>query len=99
MGGHFVLTIDEQQDLCQIAREREDAILAASLQATHRLYDCDLRGKLALMFGNEGAGLSPALSQLATQNFIIPMRGKVESLNVAAAAAVCLFERVRQRAI
>jgi TrmH family RNA methyltransferase len=97
MGGNFVLTIYEQQDLCQIARERTGAILAASLQATHHLYDCDLRGKLALMFGNEGAGLSPALSQLATQNFIIPMRGKVESLNVAAATAVCVFEVVRQK--
>jgi TrmH family RNA methyltransferase len=49
------------------------------------------------MFGNEGAGLSLALSQLATQNFIIPMRGKVESLNVAAATAVCVFEVVRQK--
>lgn len=97
MGGHFVLDIYEQQNLTDIAVQFNGTILASSLQATHRLYDCDLRGKLALLFGNEGAGLSLALQQLATQTFIIPMPGKMESLNVAAAAAICLFEAVRQR--
>ncbi|MDD4965190.1 MAG: RNA methyltransferase [Gallionella sp.] len=97
MGGHFVLEIYEQQNLTDIAKQFDGNILASSLQASTRLYDCDLSGKLALLFGNEGAGLSPTLQQLANQNFIIPMPGKVESLNVAAAAAVCLFEAARQR--
>ncbi|MFY9261916.1 MAG: RNA methyltransferase [Gallionella sp.] len=97
MGGHFVLDIYEQQPLIDIATQFEGSILASSLQATQSLYDCDLHGKLALLMGNEGAGLSAALCKLATQTFIIPMPGKMESLNVAAAAAVCLFEAVRQR--
>jgi TrmH family RNA methyltransferase len=61
------------------------------------LYDCDLRGNVALLIGNEGAGLSDELQNLATQKITIPMQGKVESLNAAAAAAICLFEVVRQR--
>jgi TrmH family RNA methyltransferase len=47
--------------------------------------------------GNEGAGLSPQLDQAASMRVTIPMPGPVESLSVAAAAAICLFERVRQR--
>ncbi|WP_276320107.1 TrmH family RNA methyltransferase [Parasulfuritortus cantonensis] len=50
---------------------------------------------MAFAFGNEGAGLSPALLR-ESRPFSIPMAGAVESLNVAAAAAVCLFERLRQ---
>jgi RNA methyltransferase, TrmH family len=49
------------------------------------------------LFGNEGAGLTPALAARAHQTVHIPMPGKTESLNVGAAAAVCLFERVRQQ--
>lgn len=97
MGGHFALDIHERQDLPDIAQAFPGALLAASLQASRSLYDCDLRGKLALLVGNEGAGLSDRLLNLATQTIAIPMPGKVESLNAAAATAVCLFEAVRQR--
>jgi TrmH family RNA methyltransferase len=47
--------------------------------------------------GNEGAGLSGELAAVAGVEAGIPMPGEVESLNVGAALAVCLFERVRQR--
>ncbi len=97
MGGHFVLDIYPQQNLTAIARSFDGKVFASSLQATHDLYHCDLSHNVALLLGNEGAGLSPALQSCATQTFIIPMPGNVESLNVAAAAAVCLFEVVRQR--
>lgn len=97
MGGHFALHIHEAADLPNIAQEFTGKILAASLQADQSLYDCNLRGKLAFAIGNEGAGLSPALLDAAQERFIIPMPGKVESLNAAAATAVCLFEAVRQR--
>lgn len=110
MGGHFVLDIHERQDLLGVAKafceqplrgspaaHSAGVLLAASLQAKRSLYDCDLRGKVAFMIGNEGAGLSAALLNLATQTITIPMPGKVESLNAAAAAAICLYEAVRQR--
>jgi TrmH family RNA methyltransferase len=97
MGGHFVLGIHERQELSDVARAFPGTLLAASLQASRSLYDCDLRGKVALLIGNEGAGLSDGLLNLATQAIAIPMPGKIESLNAAAAAAICLFEAVRQR--
>lgn len=98
MGGHFVLRIYELQDLLDVAKDFPGTLLATSLQATHSLYECDLRGKVAFMIGNEGAGLSDILLNLATQKITIPMPGKIESLNAAAATAICLFEAVRQRA-
>lgn len=97
MGGHFALHIYEQQDLPGVAKGFQGMLLATTLQATCSLYDCDLRGNVALLIGNEGAGLSGELLILATQKITIPMHGKVESLNAAAAAAICLFEAVRQR--
>jgi TrmH family RNA methyltransferase len=97
MGGHFVLSVNESADLLKVAADFTGKVLAASLQADRSLYDSNLRGKLAFAIGNEGAGLSPALQDAAQQHFIIPMPGKVESLNAAAATAVCLFEAVRQR--
>ncbi|MBI4938396.1 MAG: RNA methyltransferase [Nitrosomonadales bacterium] len=97
MGGHFALSIHEAADLPAVAASFEGMVLAATLAAGNSLYGCDLRGKLAFALGNEGAGLSPALLAAANQRIAIPMPGKTESLNVAAAGAICLFEAVRQR--
>jgi len=97
MGGHFSLRVYEQQDLPGVAKAFFGQLLATSLHARHSLYDCDLRGNVAFMVGNEGAGLSDDLLRLSTQKITIPMHNKVESLNAAAATAICLFEAVRQR--
>lgn len=99
MGGHFVLDIHEDCDLPVVARAFPGKLLATSLQARCSLYDCDLRGSVAFLVGNEGAGLSDALLNLATRRIIIPMPGRTESLNAAAATAVCLFEAARQRSL
>ena len=96
MGGHFLLGIHESADLPAVAAEFKGKVLAASLAAGTRLYDCALDGRLAFAIGNEGAGLSETLLA-CSQPFTIPMPGKVESLNAAAAAAICLFEAARQR--
>ena len=96
MGAHFMLQIHEQCDLLAFARGFRGRIVATSQCARKTVFDVDLTGRVALVFGNEGAGLSPALVQEAHEVVSIPMPGEVESLNVAAAAAVCLFERVRQ---
>ena len=95
MGAHFVTTIFEQQNLEEIA-PRFPMLIATTLDGEQPLYELDLSGNVALLLGNEGAGLSPRLTALASHRVTIPMPGKIESLNVAAAAAVCLFERVRQ---
>lgn len=97
MGGHFSLNIYERQELITVAEKFHGMLLATSLSASCSLYECDLSGNIAFMMGNEGAGLSDELLALATHPVIIPMPGQIESLNVAAAAAICLFEAVRQR--
>lgn len=97
MGAHFVLRIHEGADLAAVAGEFPGMVLAASLDADHPLYELDLTGSVALIVGNEGAGISSELMAAASHRVKIPMPGAVESLNAAAAAAVCLFERVRQR--
>jgi TrmH family RNA methyltransferase len=97
MGGHFGLTIFEQQHLHHVAETFSGKLLATTLQAEMSLYECDLTGNIAFIMGNEGAGLTDALRLQATHPVTIPMPGKVESLNAAAATAICLFEAVRQR--
>ena len=98
MGAHFSLSIFEEIDVSEFARAYRGAIVAMEPRATASLYDIDLRGPVAWVFGNEGAGLSESIGRLATHRVRIPMPGAAESLNVAAAAAICLFEQLRQRA-
>jgi TrmH family RNA methyltransferase len=95
MGAHFVLPIVERASLLDIAASFSGQTLAACLSG-ESLYAMDLTGSVAFMIGNEGAGLSRQLIDAASGRFTIPMPGRVESLNAAAAAAICLFERVRQ---
>jgi RNA methyltransferase, TrmH family len=98
-GAHFVLPIHEQVDVLTIAKEFNGEIIVTTPVNGTSLYDTDLVSPLAIAFGNEGSGISPALMALATRKICIPMPGKIESLNVAASVAVCLFERVRQSRI
>jgi RNA methyltransferase, TrmH family len=99
-GAHFLLDIVEDVDLAawaaRYALEGGD-VLALAVAGGASLYAMSLTGRVAVAIGNEGAGLSPALSANATRTVTIPMPGAMESLNAAAAAAVCLFECVRQR--
>ncbi len=72
--------------------------MALSGGAGASLYDMDLRGPLAILVGNEGAGLSPELERAATVRARIPMPGVAESLNAGVAGSIALFEAARQRA-
>ena len=73
------------------------SIAATVLEGGSNLYGHNLKQTTAWLFGNEGQGVKPELIERATQRITIPMPGGMESLNVNAAAAVCLFEQVRQR--
>jgi TrmH family RNA methyltransferase len=97
MGAHFVLEIFENADLAALVREAKVPVLATSGYAAERIYDVDLSGPAAWVLGHEGQGVSKELLELATRRVIIPHAGQVESLNVAACAAVCFFEHLRQR--
>ncbi|PXW89063.1 TrmH family RNA methyltransferase [Nitrosomonas sp. Nm84] len=96
MGAHFFLHIHENCDLHQIAQQSPGTVIATSIQASKNLFEISLVGPVAFVFGNEGTGLSKEIIQAADENISIPMPGKTESLNAAAAAAICFFEKVRQ---
>lgn len=99
MGSHFMLRIYEGVNLVAAAAAFEGTVVATRIAAARSLFEADLSGTVALVFGNEGGGLSSELRKRAHTEIAIPMPGGTESLNVAAAVAVCLFERVRQLAI
>lgn len=96
MGGHFVLDVIANADLLKVAELFNGTVFATTLEAESSLYDKRLSGNIAFAIGNEGSGLSDDLLSMAVA-ITIPMPGKVESLNAAAATAVCLFEAARQR--
>jgi TrmH family RNA methyltransferase len=72
-------------------------VIAADPGAPLAYFAADLRRPVAFLLGPEGSGLSPALTQEADASVAIPMAPGVESLNVAVAAGVLLFEASRQR--
>jgi TrmH family RNA methyltransferase len=99
-GAHFCLDIHEDVELPARAREYRTGgaeVVATVAAGGTSVFAAALAGRVALAIGNEGAGLSAELLAQATQRVTIPMPGGVESLNAAAAAAICLFECVRQR--
>ena len=96
MGAHFVLEIYENVDLAALVSGASVMVLATSGYATQRLYDVDLRQPVAWLLGHEGQGVADDLLALATRQVVIPHLGQIESLNVAACAAVCFFEQLRQ---
>jgi TrmH family RNA methyltransferase len=99
MGAHFGLEIHEQTDLAALIGSASVPVLATSSHADATLYEADLRQPVAWLFGHEGQGVSADLLALATQRLAIPHLGEMESLNVAASAAICLFEQVRQKTL
>ena len=72
-------------------------VVGATAESRKRLYDAGVRKPTALVMGAEDTGISKEVLKLCDEQLAIPMIGKIESLNVSAAAAVLLFEIVRQR--
>ena len=97
-GAQFVLPLISGVDIVEWLAGFEGESLALALAEDHGLYARSLSGSLALIVGNEGAGLSQAVCAAASATIRIPMPGRIESLNAAAALAVAVFEAARQRA-
>jgi TrmH family RNA methyltransferase len=100
MGSTFRMPVAAHQPLpaaVQAARERGIRVYAAVPRAGTPLPRCDMRPPSAVLLGGEGPGLEADLAALADEPLTIPMRGSVESLNVATAAALITYEALRQR--
>lgn len=100
MGSHFYANIYENENIVNLLKQfKNHQILATSLSAESSVYEVNLAKPTIWVFGSEGAGVSDSVVELCTQTVIIPQEAEVESLNVAASAAVCLFEQRRQRSL
>ena len=96
MGAHFGLNLVEVADEAALA-ELKVPLLATSSHAARAIHQVSLPWPCAWVLGHEGQGVSAAVMQRCSQALRIPQPGGEESLNVAAAAAVCLYESARQR--
>jgi len=79
-------------------KERGFTVVAATEKEGNSIYDTNMRGATAVVLGAEDTGISTSVLALCDFKTSIPMHGNISSLNVSAAAAVVLFEAVRQRA-
>jgi TrmH family RNA methyltransferase len=100
MGAIFnipVLFYDDFSILSEELKIKGYEIYASALDAENYLYDCDFKSKSAVVIGNEANGIPSEHIRLSTKSLKIPMRGSAESLNAAIAAAIIIYEMVRQR--
>ncbi len=96
MGGHFALRIAEVAELAHALAQFRGGRVCAVAAGGEPPAALDLTGPLGWVFGAEGRGVSPAVAALAALRVSIPVAAGAESLNVAAAAAILLYERARQ---
>ncbi len=96
MGAHFGLRLVEGLQAADLDA-LQVPLLGTALDTPHLLGDAPLPWPCAWALGHEGQGLAPALRQRCARVLRIPQPGGEESLNVAAAAAICLYESLRQR--
>lgn len=97
MGAHFALHIVEDGDVAAVAKNFRGTVIAADVEGDD-LYAAEWgRGPTLWVFGSEGQGLSREARAAAGLRLRIPLAAPVDSLNVSAAAAVCLFEQARRR--
>ena len=96
-----VFTVDivfsDEDEFIPWAHERGVNIVITTGTAERTVYEYKPRGITALVFGNEGAGVSGVMLKASTDSVRVPIYGSAESLNVASAAAVIIYEMARRR--
>jgi tRNA (guanosine-2'-O-)-methyltransferase len=89
---------DSAEECFNQLRKKYSTILTTHLSADAvSLYELDFTKNIALVFGNEHAGVSEEIRAMADGNFIIPQVGMIQSLNISVACAVSLYEAFRQK--
>jgi TrmH family RNA methyltransferase len=100
MGSLFHLPIVEVEDVeetLKLLKKKNIKTVATSLSAAKNYFEVDYKNGVAIVVGNEGAGLPEDVVKLCDEVVKIPMPGKAESLNVGISTAVILYEALRQR--
>ena len=93
----FVQVTNLARTLRHLQEKHRVFVIGTAGEAETDLYQADLTGPLALVMGAEGAGLRRLTRDTCDRLVRLPMRGRVESLNVSVATGVCLYEALRQR--
>ena len=99
MGSIFYIPIHYDDDNLSLVKELKNKgfnLVVTSLETNKDFFEEDLRGKVILTVGNEGNGVSKEVLDLSDTKVKIPMPGNAESLNVAIATSVIMYEKVRQ---
>ncbi len=97
MGGQFALNVVEQADLEKEIANFGGPMLCTVPRGGVGLDEVGLGDRVGWIFGAEGRGVTAPIAARASGRVTIPMAGVIESLNVAAAAAICLYETARRR--
>lgn len=99
LGAVFLIPVvaASSQEVIRFLKQHAITSFATALTATHSCYHCDFTQASAIVMGAEATGLSELWLSEADEKILIPMRGKVDSLNVSAATAIVVFEALRQR--
>ena len=99
VGGIFTMQVrtGSTDEIIAYLKKNGIAIYCASLQAAVPYTQIDFKGPAAIVVGTESEGLSPTWTQESTDNIVIPMSGKIDSMNVSVAAGILLFEAIRQK--
>jgi RNA methyltransferase, TrmH family len=97
-GAHFSLQVTENTELVEKIKEFSGKIVCTVPRGGVSIRDAELAGRTGWIFGAEGQGVSAAFASCASLKVSIPMQDGTESLNVAAAAAICFYEFSRRGA-
>ena len=89
--------VPNQPALLDDLKKRGVWVFGTAADGATALYDADLKGPAAIVIGSEGSGMGRLVAERCDFLVSIPMRGKLSSLNASAAAAILLYEAVRQR--
>jgi len=96
MGAHFAMRLSQTDQLAAAIEEFGGRVVCTMPHEGTPLFSVDLTGRIGLVVGAEGGGVSDAVAARTDVIATIPMGAGVESINVAAAVAICLYERQRQ---
>ena len=99
-GAVSYLPVARVPNLPALLKELKEAglwVFGTAADGDTALYDADLKGPAAIVIGSEGSGMGRLVAENCDFKVSIPMRGKLDSLNASAAAAILLYEAVRQR--
>ncbi len=92
-----IVRVTNLKEAISYFKERGLWVLGLTHKTETTLYDLDLKIPLLLIAGNEGKGIRPSILERCDFQAHLPMRGKVESLNVSQAVSIALYEILRQR--